>query len=129
MRLSDAIRLGAMLKPQRFGAPNNRLTLVDQTCALAAAAEACGFEHLNVRTPEWAALFGWAERVYLGCPVAPCSVLDDHGAKVRFVIVHLNDYHHWTREQIADFVQTIEESRSAPAVREDVAAPIVSTRD
>ncbi len=40
MRLSEAIRLGAMLKPQGF----NGWTDEDRTCALAAAGEAAGVE-------------------------------------------------------------------------------------
>jgi hypothetical protein len=64
--------------------------------------------------PEWDALLGAIAPCPAGCFLF-CPVVGE-------VIQHLNDSHRWTREQIADFVATIERVEPAPsvdAVRED----------
>jgi hypothetical protein len=112
MRLSEAIRLGASLAPQAFGA------LADargRTCAIGAALHAIGV--INDRR------FGWTsamlrfpvlrlmeEREYARCPA--CRVVQ----KDRGLIAHLNDDHRWTREAIADFIETIELHQAGDAV-------------
>lgn len=108
MRLSDAIRLGSMLRPQaRGGFASVQVRgwrgwfLGERTmgsCALMAAAEAVGRERwtdvLDI-WPEWM-------RLKAVCPVT--------GAwnSVFSVVWRLNDTHRWTREQIADWIETIE---------------------
>lgn len=42
----------------------------------------------------------------VACPSPNC---DFNGTVLR-LIVHLNDIHYWTREGIADFVKTVEET-------------------
>lgn len=112
MRLSEAIRLGAMLKPQAFGGPADApLQQQAATCALAAAAEALGLRMLNIFWKSWPWM--WVndfdrQRV---CPV--CTSDQCHPAGV---IVHLNDVHRWTREQIANFVETFEPAPALDAV-------------
>lgn len=94
MRLSEAIRLWAMLHPQYFGATYgmdvNHQVL--GTCAMGAARQA-GF---IVRRE---GVLDIATR----CP--HCGKVRD--ALLR-VITHLNDGHRWTRERIADWVATVE---------------------
>lgn len=138
LRLSEAIRLGAMLKPQAFGVergservPGWRGWLLserrDTTCAFFAALDArpCGIKRVpaDLETDalrgarraadtngttlvldipaEWSVLY-----VQRSCPAC-------HGAAVSVfrLISHLNDTHRWTREAIADWVQTIEDAQ------------------
>lgn len=102
MKFFQAIRLGAMLKPQGFG----RLIDGGATCAMGAALDACGVlgdvrsnsEVVVAAAARWPCVLQDVE-----CPIDA----DAHGALV-CIVVHLNDDHHWTREQIADWVETIE---------------------
>ena len=118
MKLSEAIRLGAMLKPQAFGA----LSSTDQTgtCAMGAAIQAIGSPMRALRDGE-ASTNGrrstgtplvadvpqdWQNTYDAKDPVCPeCA-----GIKVNVLaaITHLNDTHRWTRERIADWVETLE---------------------
>jgi hypothetical protein len=103
LKLSGAIRLGAMLKPQGFG---DRSADADgiTSCALGAAYDAAGIMDAHRVWDDLAVLFPILER-FVGdvkCPV--CDDLGEHDS----AIPHLNDDHKWTREQIADWVETIE---------------------
>ena len=108
MRLSDAIRLGAMMKPQAFGHLHDPLT--KGTCALGAAHDAMGLLRLTSAgyckaVPEvWEAAF---DTVIVGCP--ECRM---HHRKV-MILTHLNDDHRWTRERIADWAEAIENAQEA----------------
>jgi hypothetical protein len=102
VRLSEAIRLGSMLKPQTFGVFSDD----EGTCALGAANEARGrcADDSDVLTEA----YELSARV---CPVADCTAFvqgEDN------IIPHLNDTHRWTRERIADWVQTIEDAQATP---------------
>lgn len=107
MRLSEAIRLGAMLHPQCFGVPRVQ-TIRDgkeftlRTCAIGAASEA-GYV--------WGVADDRVSLFSMSCPVDNCI----RGSLVT-IIAKLNDRHRWTREAIADFVQTVEQPEPAPAV-------------
>jgi hypothetical protein len=113
MTLSEAIRLGAMWKPQKFGGPNHQLKDETHTCALAAAAEAVGQHMLSVYEPHW--LWPWStvipkNRYVRPCPACGYAWLEGSTCAIAVihVIAHLNDRHHWTREAIADWVETVE---------------------
>ncbi len=94
MKLSEAIRLGAMLRPQIK--LRNRSEL--GTCAFGAAEDAAGMRMESIREWEWV-----QARRANECPV--CG----RGISIANVISeHLNDTHDWTRQQIADWVETIE---------------------
>jgi len=113
VKLSESIRLGAMLHPQAFGAIEivgygTGHEVVLATCALGAAKQA-GYD-IDAPVEE-------GER--LGCPGGCCYP----AWTVLAMIAHLNDFHHWTRERIADFVQTLEESTAVDAVDPHVADP------
>ncbi len=103
MTLSEAIRLGAMLKPQQIH--DGSLSDGTGTCALGAAMEACGidvegddnywslgerFPHLDGPSPEHCA----------HCGSNPGNLMGH--------IWHLNDTHYVSREKIADWVATLE---------------------
>lgn len=128
MKLSEAIRLGSMLKPQAFG------TVFDGkgTCAVGAAKDAVGKLHLSfyyvAHAHRWDAnQYQWNQQ----CPV--CRGITREGVTCG-MIPHLNDDHRWTREQIADWVEGVEAAQahalhaSDDAVRLSVESPIVTTR-
>lgn len=107
MRLSEAIRLGAMTGPQCFGAWRRD----DATCAIGAAGVAISFQGIDISEA-----FPIMRRV-ASCPLG--DVLGSHCRWVCHVIQHLNDDHKWTREQIADLVEGLErqqaETQAVPA--------------
>lgn len=92
MKLSDAISLGSMLNPQAVGAFYDAR---GSTCAWASALEATG---LSVPDKEWS----WTRR--------PTNCPECHGKTLRVVdaIIHLNDFHRWSRYQIAEWISRIE---------------------
>lgn len=117
MRLSEAIRLGAMLKPQGYG---RLLDWNGDTCALGAACEAVGIRiSVHQSSPNNATFRRWPilrERV-------ESPMTDRHRAgraSVSVTIQSLNDSARWTREQIADWVETLE-SRSTEVTTAPVA--------
>jgi hypothetical protein len=104
MKLSEAIRLGAMLKPQAF-----RALITDEgACALGAALLAVqaaaerGGRSVLERWP-------WVVTISADCPSCGRS------RPVFGVVTHLNDDHRWTREQIASWVARIEPAEAALA--------------
>lgn len=103
MRLSDAIRLGAMLKPQGRRA---MLNMFDETCALGAALDAVGALDIISGTTDVVQQWRWVEALTVRCPV--CGAQD---VVVLDCVIHLNDYHRWTREAIADWVAQQEDAR------------------
>lgn len=99
MKLSEAIRLGAMMKPQGFAGTGSRKC--QETCAYGAALDAISSDE-SVST-HWP----WLKTLYpdpVWCPVCHLSC-DVH------IIPHLNNKHRWTRERIADWVETLERAR------------------
>lgn len=103
MRLSEAIRLGAMLRPQAFG----RLRVDGGSCALGAAYEAAGILRADGETVALHALmvtFPLMDQD-CGCPVPHCYLQKDELGEI---VAHLNDEHRWTRNAIADFVASCE---------------------
>lgn len=114
LRLSEAIRLGSMLKPQDH---EYFRSYEGYSCALGAAADALGVPDRGEN--DWD--FGYhalvCEYPHLAaearCPA--CSRLRgawrrwrEHEYDLGDVITHLNDDHQWSRERIADWVATFE---------------------
>jgi hypothetical protein len=153
MRLSEAIRLGALMHPQGFGTIVGAHDLrsafdkskIQVTCALGAAWVASGgemHEDIAAATSGSTTLRGYAQpgsRVLrLDLPIAWHGTLAtevvcpefccEHRGILMCCIEHLNDEHRWTREAIADFVEQMEGTIAAPAVR-DVSEPPVPTRE
>lgn len=98
MRFSEAIRLGATLRPQAYG----RLFDRGRSCAIGAAYEAAGVSDSHSVLPE-----GWFDFLIRqgGQQCVECGELLTDNYKA---ISHMNDFHFWTRERIADFVETLE---------------------
>lgn len=106
MNLSEAIRLGALLKPQ------GHMGFLDQrsggTCALGAATDAIG--RLNDLLD--GRFYEFREWPVLGATVE--SPETGWRTTVWQSVVTLNDLHGWTRERIADWVETIEAQQEQP---------------
>lgn len=137
MRLSEAIRAGAKLGPQAFGRMSSEDT---GTCALGAA-----FVHIGairsgayVRSVATEILFSvfpvTARRIpFAACPRELQKELWDFAlmgkgvtAPVGQLITVLNDRLRWSREAIAEWVETIE--RKYEAEETDI-APLPVTRE
>lgn len=103
LRLSEAMRLGSMLRPQLFCALHSE----EGSCAAGAALEAVG----GLRAKSFGSIWPWTkiQDPALRCPDV-CSFTDLVGEPLCVIdlIVHLNDHHGWTRERIADWVATVE---------------------
>jgi hypothetical protein len=111
MRLSEAIRMNGMMKPQGFG--GDSIASLDAPCALGGALQSIGkqpelreFGFSRV-TEAWP----WSERQRAYCPA--CQDAAAQATLVRNVIWQLNDRHHWTRSQIADYVELIEPAETS----------------
>lgn len=106
LRLSEAMRLGAMLKPQAFGVFHSWRS--QGTCAQGAALDAVGELMFYA-----GAAFAMKMAMYRLFPILRCSGecpgCQKHFEKLRHVVRHLNNDHRWSRERIADWVSTIEQ--------------------
>lgn len=107
MKLSEAIRLGSMLRPQAFGAMYEN----NGSCAYGAAYEAIGARFTSKPAID---IWPWLANT-LTCPC--CGISEQYGASV--ISDHLNDDHKWPRERIADWVATIEPEESPSVVMEE----------
>lgn len=152
MRLSEAIRLGGMLHPQcvgKFFGDRERTAVtpldrsqIRETCALGGAwLVAGGSSHDEVITETRSSPRGFARagqrvtildypaewmRVLSAVVLCPEITCPGHGP-LDGAIQHLNDDHRWTREQIADFVETIERERASLNDRSDT--PQINIQD
>ena len=100
LELAAAIAAGALRRPhQAFG---EYFDDHGGSCALGAAYEGAYAlpEDAHMIRPRLHRIFDCLENVRRACPV---------GCKKRLplnaIILHLNDDHHWTREQIADWLR------------------------
>lgn len=103
VKLSEAIREGAKLRPQAFGAFFKN----GGSCAEGAAAEAVGCAYNeNARWEPATHLnqHNLYRGVYAALVKAPCPVA---GCVRRPNTAHLNDDHRWTREAIADWLEEL----------------------
>lgn len=122
MRLSEAIRLGAMMKPQGQFYHN---AAMDSTCAMGAALDAVGAlwevpmahaqgdQHVPARQ-RWP----WAFE-QIGCPV--CGTTPKDRGVTSSTVAHIHNKHGWTREQIADWVETIEAAHDVSVAEPELA--------
>lgn len=111
LRLSDAIRIGAMLRPRGVCA----LLEAGRTCALGAALDAIGYYRPEqsyvgcLSSAEWRQLS--ARWPLLAMDVR--SPADGHERQLSDTIIYLNDSHEWSRERIADWVESLERQSSS----------------
>jgi hypothetical protein len=114
MRLSEAIRLGAMLKPQG----ENWLYMAGKTCALGAALDAAGalsFDEPDEYDDYEPLISRWP---ILRRPAVSPVIEWQNWKDVSNIVMGLNDTCHWTREQIADWVETIEAQQEQPVTEQ-----------
>lgn len=118
MKLSEAIRLGAMMKPQ---CSDGAMVSDDGTavCAIGAGALAVGIAVANA--PE--CYHAVRERFPVLGAAATHPLQGNEPRTVEGVIWNLNDSSGWTREQIADWVETVERAQ----VAKDGAATLVDS--
>lgn len=98
MKLSEAMRLGAMLRPQFKGGSTDG----KGTCALAAAADALGIRYAGI-TP-----YDYLEGLYPSLLREIQHPISRGYRPLEECIWTLNDSFGWSRERIADWVATIE---------------------
>jgi hypothetical protein len=108
MRLSEAIRLGAMLGPQTRG-PRGLCALNSALAAVGKSVDEIGGLSCTTAAKFWP----WANKTRATCPA--CG---ESGDADWIIAMHLNDDHRWTREQIADWVATVEPREESPAATE-----------
>ena len=106
MKLSEAIRLGAMLRPQGHGGLRKSQGGVLATCALGAACDAVGIaiDASGSNMEAYAALR--ARWPILREPVMHPE--DGNMERMLEITYLLNDISKWSRERIADWVETVE---------------------
>lgn len=124
MKLSEAIRLGAMLRPQGF----DDYWDGDGSCAIGAACEANGITAASRHTGTIADFEKPYDSIFKQvCPACGVKPDSSHESAAGFIntVVHLNDKHRWTREAIADWVATIEAQHEA--ARQPTPQPAVIT--
>ena len=107
MKLSEAMKLGAMLRPQvkhiRHG--------LDGTCALGAIEDAINDMAAILSTPysyELPEGYTTAEDEFPFLSEEAIHPVLGYKGEVNGIIADLNNHHGWTRERIADWVATIE---------------------
>jgi hypothetical protein len=105
MKLSEAIRLGSVMTGQAFNFYyiESAGAAVD-TCPLGSALLAVGKLHEAVLV--WQ-VWPWMQVGTVRCPVDGCAI-SRIDLSANNTISHLNDYHRWTREAIAQWVESIE---------------------
>lgn len=105
MKLSEAIRLGSMLAPKGVG------VLVDvdgHTCALGAACDAVSVRiRIGQRGVNNATFKRWPILRMLVAPPVP-DLAGRKRVSVSVAIQTLNDQSGWSRERIADWIETLE---------------------
>ena len=123
MRLSEAIRLGAMLSPQTRGAFFSRRGDAVATCALGAASVATGIGELAGMhlSEQWPILDMIVPRDKL-----PQELRFRHTAlSIANAVMALNDSAGWSRNRIADWVEKFEEPKIQADDEDDAAAILV----
>ncbi len=116
MKLSEAIRLGAMMKPQGTGYLHSLDGL--KSCALGAACDAVGIP-ISKYFDQHIEAFSAATRRWPFMNWAFVHPVTETPKAVAQIIWDLNDHHHWTRERIADWVSTVE-PQDVPATDQTV---------
>ena len=110
MRISEAMRRGAAMRPQC------NFILFDGvgSCAIGAAMEGAGIEQnvmvneLCTAYPEWNPILNALVPYPLGREDIsdPCCL---QVAQAKIIVMYLNDEHKWTREDIADWLEGVED--------------------
>lgn len=118
MKFSEAIRMGSLLKEQAIGVfvETDRHENIIRTCAISAAFDAIGKLDELCGAEE---SFAVEECIDYYFPISENKIpkyllscdhkADDCRDTIRDMVAHLNDNLEWSREQIADLVEQIEQ--------------------
>lgn len=110
MKLSEAIRAGAKMKPQAFGTLFN---LRGETCAIGAALDAVGGMYVSMYGS-----FPILQKPITECPLCNDAKPADSDVPCKNfgqVVAHINDVHKLSREAIAEWVEVIEKKMETTA--------------
>ena len=115
LKLSEAIRIGSLKSRQGFGFYRRTRRLfgffkVREACTMGAALDA-------IESPRIGEYNFFCRTFPITMTVAHCPACPS-GSSLKTlgtVIIELNDQHRWTRERIADFVESVENAQSANA--------------
>ncbi len=102
---SEAIREGAKIRPQCQFFLNNDIG----SCALGAGVEAIHSEPLTRLPDTLVELYPYLTTTESSCPGCSESFAPVDRGSLLWLITHLNDFHQWTRESIADWLEREEE--------------------
>jgi len=105
--LSEAIREGAKLRPQAFGFMFNKRDGVWCSCALGAAREYVFGTGPGTATTSANDVTALAQQCDVDLSQCCTDPQEQTFTMLHTIILRLNDEYHWTREQIADWLQTI----------------------
>jgi hypothetical protein len=105
MKLSHAILMNGMMKPQGFGFRS--IHSMDAPCAIGGALQAVGIDTSKecLVYNAFEKIWPWVNKNEASCPV--CNAASGL-IKPYQIIFHLNDTHEWTRTQIAEWVASVE---------------------
>jgi hypothetical protein len=104
MKLTEAIRLGATLKPQIY----ENWFRDGGTCVIASAFDAVGqLDALlkSIDMPKLIQAAGWEQEFITSSSCPACNTPLNY-SHLTVMMMHLNDFHKWTREDIASWVET-----------------------
>lgn len=108
MKLSEAIRLNSVMKPQGKG--NDSIVSRDAPCALGGALQSIGRQPDDFRQAYRELIDHWPWLADLS--ICPCGQSHHHcsvpAMTIASIIWSLNDLHGWSRSQIADWVEGFE---------------------
>jgi hypothetical protein len=124
LTFSEAIREGAKLRSQAFGGIRNQQS---RSCALVSGYEAItGSLGLDDDYRGVTSLYRYLLEAAAFCP-AGCHLSAQLPAPPLLTLIwHLNDAHKWTREAIADWLESEEEKLGYITVYEDLEAKEVA---
>lgn len=141
MSLSEAIMLGSVKHPQKFGGNYDRDSSgVVATCGLVAAVDALGLIDPAIKKKKLLIVdkvFPIVSEKVSGCPVCGKATVETGGAfftqtiqldRVGTVVMHLNDDHRWTRPQQAEWVKSIEAQIAARKQEQEAPSAVQTTQ-
>jgi hypothetical protein len=124
MKLSEAIRMNGMMKPQGRGAPS--IGDPNAPCVIGGALQVVGKQVVAIEEAQRVNNYGVLRTLWMWldqprqCPACNARTYDAVN-----VLYHLNDDHLWTRQQIADWVASVEpQEEPAPQVEHELTEAI-----
>lgn len=108
MQLHEAMRLGAVLGPQVFGKLWNENSDDGSSCAIGSVLRSIGADKWKISSGIYPKGFTELVETFPVLITMVTHPFGGHADKLWDIIIELNNYHMWSRERIAVWVQTIE---------------------